>query len=328
MLAYSDHPTPPFNSPYQHHTSRTPLLQTPYPSPNRVESRSKYADGLGLYNYQQHCLPPSPQPSPTWANRSSNGASSLVNETIADPWASGAFDHPVARSPQPWSPAQTSPRSSLSYSVREMSIFSHAGSDSSYSGMTMENAGWAAGVCYDMKEPCPINSIQFSQQHAMALVPNRMSVGGFSYEDTYGASSMATHEPVPVLDYRNHECEQTAAERSVKSLRTKTRSKYTTTSVPRERSRNPRHTDPAHAPFRCDVCPNKGFARRYNFRQHMLTHEAHRKKDHVCPHGGCTKAFTRKTDLVRHNVSVHLRLKEFKCVKCPRNFSRKDTLRR
>ncbi|KAF2129598.1 hypothetical protein P153DRAFT_316725 [Dothidotthia symphoricarpi CBS 119687] len=332
MLGYADHPTPPFNSPYQHHTSRPTLLESPYPSPNRIEPGSKFPDSLGLYNYQQPlpvCLPPSPpQSSPAWVGHLSSGTSSVSLEAIADPWTSGAFEHPVSQSPQPWSSAHTSPRSSLSSSTRDMSVFSHDDSESSYSGMRIGSTSWATDARYNSEGSSQMNNMQFSQQHPLTAMISRMDTGAYQYSSAYTPASMTSLEPTPALSYRFHDYERTPSEKSVKIPRSKSRSKYITTSVPRERSRNPRHTDPAKATFRCETCPNKGFARRYNFTQHMLTHQPYRKKDHVCPDPSCSKAFTRKTDLVRHNLSVHVQSKEFKCLNCPKDFSRKDTLRR
>src|SRR5690242_11250511 len=116
-MQYAEQPTPPFNSPYQTHASRTDsLLEPPYLSPSRHETTTKYPHGLGLYNYnnQVHAtLPPSPSPSDSWSSHVS-GTSPLMAQVIVDPYASGAFEHPVIRSPQPWEGAQLSPRLSVS----------------------------------------------------------------------------------------------------------------------------------------------------------------------------------------------------------------------
>ncbi|KAH0350093.1 hypothetical protein KCU81_g2646, partial [Aureobasidium melanogenum] len=76
--------------------------------------------------------------------------------------------------------------------------------------------------------------------------------------------------------------------------------------------------------FYCNEC-DKGFQRVYNLRSHMLKHETTREKI-KCPHAGCSKSFDRKTDLGRHERSVHLHLREHKCVLCGSLFARKDTL--
>lgn len=54
------------------------------------------------------------------------------------------------------------------------------------------------------------------------------------------------------------------------------------------------------------------------------------KEDHyfLCPIDDCKKKFARKTDLERHNKSVHIKERNHECTYCGRLFARKDTLRR
>ncbi|TQS32546.1 hypothetical protein Golomagni_07135 [Golovinomyces magnicellulatus] len=54
------------------------------------------------------------------------------------------------------------------------------------------------------------------------------------------------------------------------------------------------------------------------------------KEDHYfsCPIDDCRKKFARKTDLERHNKSVHIKERNHECTYCGRLFARKDTLRR
>jgi hypothetical protein len=47
------------------------------------------------------------------------------------------------------------------------------------------------------------------------------------------------------------------------------------------------------------------FARAYNLKTHMATHDPNRLKPHVCPHRSCGRAFSRKHDLGRHLISIH-----------------------
>lgn len=79
-------------------------------------------------------------------------------------------------------------------------------------------------------------------------------------------------------------------------------------------------------------CPvegcNKTFNRSYNYRAHMETHSANRVYPFDCPIENCDKRFRRKTDLQRHHLSVHEKLRDHQCEFCGRYFSRKDTLRR
>ena len=47
------------------------------------------------------------------------------------------------------------------------------------------------------------------------------------------------------------------------------------------------------------------FARAYNLKTHMATHDPNRLKPHVCPHASCGRSFSRKHDLGRHLISIH-----------------------
>ncbi|TEB39331.1 hypothetical protein FA13DRAFT_1620302 [Coprinellus micaceus] len=56
--------------------------------------------------------------------------------------------------------------------------------------------------------------------------------------------------------------------------------------------------------YKCPSCP-RSFARAYNLKTHMGTHDPNRLKPHVCPHRSCGRSFSRKHDLGRHLVSIH-----------------------
>jgi len=56
--------------------------------------------------------------------------------------------------------------------------------------------------------------------------------------------------------------------------------------------------------YQCSACP-RAFARAYNLKTHMATHDPNRLKPHVCPHRSCGRSFSRKHDLGRHLVSIH-----------------------
>jgi len=328
-MQYAEQPTPPFNSPYQTHASRSDsLLEPPYLSPSRTESMSKYPQGLGIYGYHHQVpttLPPSPSPSDSWSGHISTGASPLMTQAIADPYLSGAFDHPIARSPQPWNNAHLSPRSSAS-SVTMVPVYSHAGSDHAYQDMhqemgavRLENHGWTPDTRYGHNEP----ALPSLRQHPLTVAPERLNSVMHPYDNAYGTPRMARLEPTSVSEYENQSYGRPSRERSTGSV-----SEFPGRSAHRERGRSRRQTDPARSQYRCHLCPDKGFQRQYNYKQHLLTHDDNREKNHVCPEPSCRKAFVRKTDLTRHNVSVHLKEKEYACRKCSKTFARNDTCRR
>nr|OQO30481.1 hypothetical protein B0A51_01710 [Rachicladosporium sp. CCFEE 5018] len=86
-------------------------------------------------------------------------------------------------------------------------------------------------------------------------------------------------------------------------------------------------TKPETANCACDQC-GKLFQRSYNLKAHLDTHAPNREHPHVCMYSECDKRFVRRTDLVRHEASVHLKERNFTCHLCDSAFARKDTLRR
>lgn len=336
MYSYADQPTPPFNSPYQQHTSRVgSLLESPYPSPGQQEPRPNYTHGLGLYEVHpslSNRLPPSPpQQSESWVGTHyPNGTSA---EATADPYLSGAFDHPVPHSPVPWSSAQDSPPTSPGvYSQRAMSAaYSHDGSESeSYSDVRLEGPTWnsAAHIQYGEEVPVTMGGPSLSGQPPLTVAPDRLSTHMYSYESAYPSPAMPTYEPASIYNYSNRNPVQASPVIGAANARIRsTRAPRTSHAMPK-RTRNRRHTDPANAPYHCHICTDRGFARKYNLNQHMLTHEQERKRPNICPHPQCRKMFVRKTDLARHDQSVHTDNRPWKCSRCPATFPRKDTLGR
>ncbi|KAL7424571.1 hypothetical protein Q5752_000255 [Cryptotrichosporon argae] len=55
---------------------------------------------------------------------------------------------------------------------------------------------------------------------------------------------------------------------------------------------------------RCAVC-GRGFARAFNLKSHLATHDPLRPKPHQCPHPACKRGFSRLHDLERHRQGIH-----------------------
>ncbi|KAJ4989148.1 epithelial zinc-finger ezf protein-like protein [Stagonosporopsis vannaccii] len=321
-MQYTEQPTPPFNSPYQTHAPRTDsLLEPPYLSPSRHESTTKYLHGLGLYgyNHQAHTtLPPSPSPSDSWSSHVSS-ASPLMAQVIVDPYASGAFEHPIIRSPQPWEGAHLSPRSSVSPTAVGPS-YSHTGAENAYHEMTqdiravnLEGHGWPQGSRYVHSEP----TLPSLRHHPLTVAPERLTSTIHPYEHVYSSNQMA---PTPSAEHENRYT-RGPSEKEMDSG-----AGFPKASAHPVRRQHVRKRQTSTPVIYCTQCPEpKGFARNYNYKKHLETHIQNRLKPHVCHYGDCDKAFVRKTDLDRHYKSVHAKVKDQKCLNCPAIFSRKDT---
>ncbi|KAF7792478.1 hypothetical protein EIP86_003518 [Pleurotus ostreatoroseus] len=56
--------------------------------------------------------------------------------------------------------------------------------------------------------------------------------------------------------------------------------------------------------YQCPTCP-RAFARAYNLKTHIQTHDPNRLKPYACHHKSCGRSFSRKHDLTRHLISIH-----------------------
>lgn len=54
-----------------------------------------------------------------------------------------------------------------------------------------------------------------------------------------------------------------------------------------------------------DLLLPTAFARAFNLKTHVSTHDPNRLKPHMCHHPGCGRSFSRKHDLGRHLISIH-----------------------
>ncbi|PFH49189.1 hypothetical protein AMATHDRAFT_148159 [Amanita thiersii Skay4041] len=64
------------------------------------------------------------------------------------------------------------------------------------------------------------------------------------------------------------------------------------------------HKQDPRKKHKCPKCP-RAFARAYNLKTHMGTHDPNRLKPHICHHRNCGRSFSRKHDLGRHLTSIH-----------------------
>lgn len=67
------------------------------------------------------------------------------------------------------------------------------------------------------------------------------------------------------------------------------------------------HDDNINDPRKKYPCPQckRAFARAFNLKTHLGTHDPQRPKPFVCHHNKCGRSFSRKHDLGRHLVSIH-----------------------
>ena len=54
-----------------------------------------------------------------------------------------------------------------------------------------------------------------------------------------------------------------------------------------------------------DASSHTAFARAYNLKTHIQTHDPNRLKPYACHHKSCGRSFSRKHDLTRHLISIH-----------------------
>lgn len=329
-MQYAEQPTPPFNSPYQAHASRSDsLLEAPYPSPSRHGPMPNTSQGLGIYNYhhQVHTtLPPSPAPSDCWSSHVSSCASPLMAHAIADPYASGAFEHPVIRSPQPWDGTQLSPRSSAS-PAGVTPVYSY-GSESAYHelnhGMgtvSLDSQAWPNDARYTSSGP----ALSSTRHLPLTVAPERLSNTILAYDATYGSARLPSLDSTSGPEYSEPTSMSGFSGRGASSATNFPQ--VSTHPVRRTFARSRKQADNSNSAFHCVLC-GKRFARSYNHKQHMETHNINRDKPHVCHYMDCQRPFVRKTDLDRHMNSVHFKRKDYFCTRCNAPYARKDTCTR
>ncbi|KAI0137539.1 hypothetical protein BJ170DRAFT_65951 [Xylariales sp. AK1849] len=219
----------------------------------------------------------------------------------------------ISLSPQPLS-------RTLSYSpdpsFRQSFAYRHSGSPTPR--IKMEGAS---------EYPNPDDVSQYPSPHGSHALP--AEIGGYSSAaSSSGYLSDVASGSWPKSEYPPLEPEPfpSGPTESTPSL-LRERQPYRIQRAPRTRSR--RLTTKDEANYQCDVMGcGKLFSRSYNYKAHLETHDEKREYPFPCTSPDCNKKFVRKTDLQRHQQSVHLKERNHKCDYCARMFARKDTLRR
>lgn len=351
-------PTPPFNF----SGDSRPLFE--YPSPAQSDSRYRPTDtvqGLGLYSCSMSGSPP-PMDNQT-ASSESRGPHSVITNNWADitlqnhdttrspmstpnilsadydPFAtynsavSAPFTTDIYTTSQtaeapvlpasPFHSSNTSHRSSLS-SAPPSEIFTQAGSVPSYTPrIKMEDHQEYAPSCDSFTIGSPHHGhtafVSAANTYPGILEPSYYDQSPWGQKVEYTSTDLPPFSAPPFSTYdRRSESQDRSPSQD-----------FRRPSVV-ARTRGPRKlTTKEDANYQCDVkgC-GKLFSRSYNFKAHMETHEPDRAYSYPCTVDKCSKKFVRKTDLQRHNGSVHLKQRNHKCDYCSRFFARKDTLRR
>ncbi|KZF19399.1 hypothetical protein L228DRAFT_42791 [Xylona heveae TC161] len=349
-------------SPY--HQSRRRVAAFPFDSshPTSPQNTAKHAPqgqerGLGLYGYSMapttsplpaNILPPSPQPTEYWSRQPipeqnlvyhTQGPPDVFSEAY-DPFASlsGAPAESFMRSaynppPQPATEYRNadnlqSQRSSVS-SGPASDIYSQVGSDLGYSTSTIHPK---------VKVEDPNDWFPVTSTSLPAAFPNHnlITAPQASFPTPIEGHSAARTIPPSLSEYealdeddrpyfgRNYK-EHSTGFQDLEAERYEY-DRPLITCVARTRKRR-QLTTPAEANHECRIC-GKLFGRSYNYKAHMETHDPARVYPHPCTVKNCTKKFVRKTDLLRHQDSVHFKSRNFGCNLCGSQFARKDTLRR
>jgi len=346
----STHSSPSFAP--QFRDMKPPTLTQPpsYPSPARSDSVVTYSpDGLGLYNYSMplsaggphnnSLYTPSPQPNEAWNPQISSTTSPLMPEVSSEAWPS-LYDPPVSRSPLSWNqPFSFSPglmdqshspglgqhhfshRSSVS-SSNETSMYSRATSESVFTPIVKLESP---------HEWLPLNDGNISphsvmRQQPLTVSPDRLSNSALPYGYEYQSPTQQKYESVATGEFSEYGARNSSRSAPPERRRTSGRRHLMAGHSQRTRiRRNP--TTLENAQYACRYC-KKLFQRAYNHKAHLSTHDPNRDRPHRCMHPDCERSFVRKTDLVRHEQSVHLKTREFNCGACDAHFARRDTLRR
>jgi hypothetical protein len=314
-------------------------LSYDYPSPAQTDtnssstSHSQALQGLGLYNYptsitlagtsmpasmtvSAHAVPT--MFSSTYDPFSTYQSSFSQGEMYRIPRETAASNYPAS----PMTSCNASQRSSFS-STAASTAYSHSDVNVKLEGP----ADWPSESNLSLTQrPGEMHPSQSFGLPAM-LQEGPHSYAGSSHGSGFDTPYYGSPSPLSWTK-TDGSAEQRTAQRYLEDGPDASKQRRISTDA--TRSRQPRKlTTKEEANFQCQVkgC-GKLFGRSYNYKAHLETHDAGRVYPFPCPVEDCSRRFVRKTDLQRHNQSVHMKQRDFKCDFCSRFFARKDTLRR
>ncbi|KAF2753840.1 hypothetical protein EJ05DRAFT_156793 [Pseudovirgaria hyperparasitica] len=312
-----------------------------YPSPSTNSDSGSFAyassDGMGaMYSYSHplsacssstsHSAMVSPMPSEAWS--ASMTTSTIMPGTIAECWPA-QYDHvPAPQSPVPWSSNTFSPFGTPNimegrHMVNHRLASPQRSSTSSHDEMMRSRSG------SEILMHTPIKAENEWVSHDDIMYHNGMTISPRTLQtvDAYNHGYPPMHPLLchegglgirtPVSTLSTDDKDSKKSERRGSSGCSTTRR--------RKGGRTKSLTE--NATFRCEIC-GKVFQREYNRKAHMQTHNPSRARPQACEYPNCDKSFVRRTDLMRHQESVHIKNRPFECTACDARFSRKDTLQR
>lgn len=188
-----------------------------------------------------------------------------------------------------------SDRSSIA-SSNEPSIFSRAGSEVHYSNIKLEdNIEW------------PSTRTSTPAKHNVALGNLPRASGALDVDESSSLQPVRSYEPAgkkKTSSIGKRRSSRTLSSSAIESSRAMVKSAQPSIKGPGARTRRRRMTTTEdNYKYKCEIC-NKMMQTMYNYKQHLQTHDINREKPNICGYGGCTMAFVRRTDMLRHQQSV------------------------
>lgn len=162
----------------------------------------------------------------------------------------------------------------------------HARGGSEYGGSVLDNDPTSFGAL----PPTPPRSPMItSKVYDNATFPNAACFSDYTSNNT-----VSTDQFFSTLEYSN----RNITHATVAPMTVTTGSLMSVTPALDDQKADPRRK------HKCPKC-TRAFARAFNLKTHMATHDPDRLKPHTCPHRNCGRSFSRKHDLGRHLTSIH-----------------------